>query len=1062
MKRYITLILAALMTLLAAGGCVREEFRSGGLAEGEGWLTLQFGSSDNVEIQTRATLNHASENRVLNAYLFLFDSGGNKVYGKWFGTLEKVESDNAVLSAGEDCWYVKNATSSGEKTTGSIKIKAPAGTGFRLYLLTNLDADMVRVSSDVLAHNIDSEADLKKFPVYLNQETVSRNGYFPMSGNLSDIDIADGGSTSGGELNLTRLDAKVRFIFKAGDREDERGQTIKSFTAKQWRVINVPRTSNMMAESGIGKDAGAVDPATGIDNYPEHAPDFFDSSWTNFEDFTAAGTSEFSFYMLENRQTPKAAPATYQDRSRQIKLADGHNKSTSVTYTNPASGKQESRSMRIFQNANDFSTYVLVSGRVEMKLENDDAGQTLAADVQYLIHLGDWTQGTSGSSWSSDQYSELADYNICRNTSYTYTVTINSVNNIRVEVETSGGDVSKVEENQPGASGLVTIAKEEIALCDAHYTSKTMTFHAKNFLDANGNSVADELTWSVKTPYCDGMPTYGPNGEDIPDGLDYKWVRFRLNKKDDAGNYYSDKRRKYTPRVFTTSSTERTAEENKEDDDGTPGLAGKHNDGCMDIRGLVKYIKEQADKYEKDLEYGTHNSDFDNGGLGDGTTDPLGPKICVTAFVDEFYYEKNPITGVTSPTLWKEFVNQPDRTMHILCNSQVSKDGESRATGSVITIQQKSIQTIYNTDPSINSLTSAWGLEFEDEYPEIWEFPQASGIGNDSNSNGLLNSAKLWGLNSGNSFQTKRWDTFMDFEVDNDTPQLNDSYKNLRYSCLTRNRDLNGDGVIDRDEIRWYTASINQLIGLYIGDGLVDPKSRLYNRSAEEQASSTASDWMQHVASSTVYNNSGHPTIVWAEEGIATGSGGDDQEGAGKMTVRCVRNLGLSADGELTDEPQDYIQQSSDKLTFTNTYLNHAALRYYTSRELDLHNQNAEENRLYKKFEVYSTKTSYGSNVNFVDLNKNVTSAIDKGEDNPYCPAGYRLPNQRELAIMKYYGVLDNTVVMSRTGYSFGNIADIGSNKVQKSGFSYSGGNITLNVKASANAARCVRDIRTD
>lgn len=1021
--------------ILAAGGCVREELRVGGLAEGEGWLTLQFGSSDNVEIQTRSTLGHESENRVLNAYLFLFDKGGNKVYGKWFGTLEMVGSEEAVRNADEDCWYVSNATGSSGKTSGSIKIKAPAGEGFRLYLLTNLDADMVRVSSDVLAHNIDKEDDLKKFHVYLNQETVSRNGYFPMSGMLSNIDIADGGSTSGGELDLTRLDAKIRFIFKAGTRADERGQKISSFTAKQWRVINVPRTSNLMDytdRTATGNDSGAVDPATGTDKYAEHSADFFDSPWTNFENFGTDGTSGFSFYMLENRQTPKASPATYQDRSRQVKRDGGQNQSTTFTFTNPTTGKQESRDMRIFQNANDFSTYVLVTGRVDMELTNDAAGQTLAADVQYLIHLGDWTQGTSGSNWSKDQYGSIADYNICRNTSYTYTVTVNSVNNIRVEVETSQGDASNVKENQPGASGLVTIAKEEIALCDAHYASKTMTFHAKNFLDSEGKSVADELTWSVKTPYCDGMPTLGPNGEDIPDGLDYKWVRFRLNKKDSDGNYVLD-RQAYDPSK------------------------------CMDIRGLVKYIKEQADKYEKDLVYHTNNSDFDN----DNGTD--GPKICVTAFVDEFYYEKNPITGVTSPTLWKEFVNQPDRTMHILCNSQVSKDGESRATGSVITIQQKSIQTIYNTDPSISSLTSAWGLEYEDEYPGIWSFPQASGVSNSSNSNGLLNSVKLWELNSGDAFQAgSSWSKFMNFEVDNDTPQLKDTYKNLRYSCMTRNRDNNGDGVIDRDEIRWYTASINQLIGLYIGDGLVDPKSRLYNRSATDQASNDGTKWMQHVASSTAYvdnkgNYTGYPTIVWAEEGIATGSGGDKQEGAGnKMTVRCVRNLGIATDADLTDEPQDYIQQSEDKLTFTNTYLNSAALRYYTSRELDLHNQNAEENRLYKKFEVYSSTTSYGSDVGFVAFNNNVTAAIDKGEDNPYCPAGYRLPNQRELAIMKYYGVPNIGSVMSRTGYSFGNIDGIGNKKTDKTGFLYKEGNITLWTTVTTNAARCVRDIRTD
>lgn len=109
--------------------------------------------------------------------------------------------------------------------------------------------------------------------------------------------------------------------------------------------------------------------------------------------------------MLENRMTPKKTATTFPDRDRQVKLESGLN------------GEWE--------YANNLSTYVIVTGRVEMDLVNDDAGQTLGGEVQYIIHLGDF--GTGGN---------ISDFSTLRNTSYTYTVTVNSVNNIRVEVDT--------------------------------------------------------------------------------------------------------------------------------------------------------------------------------------------------------------------------------------------------------------------------------------------------------------------------------------------------------------------------------------------------------------------------------------------------------------------------------------------------------------------------------------------------------------------------------------------------------------------------------------------------
>lgn len=1077
-KRYFSTIFAAIFLLMMTS-CVREQFAPGGLTGGEGYLYLTFGSAPNVEISTKATLKAESENRIMNLYVFVFDEAGHKIHSKWYSELDRTNSKEE-LNVIEEGWYRENSPQADQPSTGVIKIKSPAGSGFKIYVFANIDGDMVKISSEMLSHNINTEADINNFQVYLNQETTSRNGYFPMSGSISGVTVSDGeGITIGGGaefkgLILRRLDAKIKFTFKTGTRPDENGQVIQSFEPKGWRVFNIPKTAFLMERN---EDACSVDPNTPTGDYSKYASLFFDSEWANFEEFPDQNTSSFSFYMPENRQTPKNSSFTnYQDRSRQKKTATGLNEVQAVEYTS-LSGKTSTKSMRIFQNANDFSTYVLVSAKVIMKLTGSEAGQTLGGDVLYLIHLGDWTSTIhNGSSehWNDDEYSNVANFQTRRNTSYNYTVTVNSVNNIRIEVETSDGENI---ENQPGASGQITIAKEEIAICDAHYEAKTMTFSAKNFFEGT-TATADDLTWRVSTPFGEGSPSIGHDGADIPAGLDYKWVHFRLNKKDANNEYYQDKRRRYTNRAFAESSTLRSAADNMESDGSGPGLGGYHNDGVMDIIDMVKYIKTQVKRYASWLEnggnYADYKCDFDSDKLDKA-------KICVTVFVDEYYYDKDPIFGGSSPTLWKRFVNKEERAMHILCNSNTSKDLESRATGSVITIQQKPIKSIYNTDESYTRLQNAWGLESVDEHADkVFTYNQnkddknGSGKNNDE-FNGLANSIFEWGLAPNETTVSNittiekniRWDKYLSFEVENELPQLNNGYESLRYICMSRNRDNNGNGVIDRDEIRWYLASVKQLIGMYVGDGVLESSVRIYNRSTADRNSNDPARWRQHVISSTKYLSDSEPTIIWGEEGISTGNiSGSLAEGNKKFTVRCVRNLGMANDAPINKTPDDYIQYSKNadgSYTFECTHINESALRYYSSRELDYDDERATANCLYKKFETAPADQSWTSGaISFKALNDEVSkygSSVYAG----YCPDGYRLPSQTELSVMRYYMELTGTYP-SRTFWSFGVEALGGSGKDggNKYGFCTHAGNITLWANATFSTARCVRDVRVE
>ena len=1059
MKKRILHTIVLWAAALTCISCVKENFTPSQSGVGEARFLLDFGVKDDIAIQTKSTLDAKAESRVFNLYVFVFNSKGDKVTGEYFDSKNLKASADEVRNATDNCWYVSNSTT----TTGSVLFNCSAGEGFTLYVLSNLDSDMVRISSDVLAATVRTENDLKNFTAYLNQKIVTRNGYFPMSGKISGITISDSNSATSGKTNITgkvmlsRIDAKVRFVFKTGNTPDAQGQTIKSFEPRQWKVVNVPRTGYILPRN---EDCVNVAPATAKEDYSKYAAGFFDTEFVNFEDFPESGTSGFSFYMMENRQTPKKALAGYQDRSRAQKHASGLNEKCTVTYS--LDGQEISRDMRMFEYANDFSTYVVVTGYVEMELVDDKAGKVLGGDVQYIIHLGDWRN-------------DIANFNTERNTSYTYTVTVNSVNNIRVEVETSKGAVSDVKENQPGASGHISIAKEEIALCDCHYVSKTISFHLTNFFNnsdiSKDNCIVDELTWAVKTPFGEGEPiTEG--GVDVTSGLDYKWVHFRLNKKDANGKYYSDKRRKYTPR---TMETKIEWQENKEDD-GTPGLAGFHNDGIMDVAQLCVFIKNEVHKYLDN----PASSAFDNL----ESTDLSLPKISLTVFVDEYYYEKHPITGEEKPDLWKTFVNAEDRKLHILCNSEKSKDLESSTTGSVVTIQQRSIQCIYNTDPSYTVLQTAWGVENQDEYDgrwdKYWSVTSGGNRGNGKRLNGLYNSCKEWELSpagTSNAFTTGvQWSKYMNYEVDNDTPQLQSNYQYMRYACLTRNRDNDGDGKIDRNEVRWYLASINQLLGLYVGDAILSANTRLYNKSPEDKQSDDYNRWQQHIVSSTAFDGkSNDPTMLWAEEGTSTSNfyhnWAPDIQGTG---IRCVRNLGY-IDGkndesyDIDKEFDDYItaeKQSDGSYIFTCTHLNEKALRYYTSKELILSDERALENCLYKKFQSSPTSSAISSQV-FREYNETVDKAIDEGRDNPYCPEGYRTPSQTEAAVMRYYMEGWNESTMTRTYWSLGPLGgpnpkkDKNGKVLAKYGFSVQGTNITVNHQA-VNSVRCVRDIRVN
>ncbi len=505
------------------------------------------------------------------------------------------------------------------------------------------------------------------------------------------------------------------------------------------------------------------------------------------------------------------------------------------------------------------------------------------------------------------------------------------------------------------------------------------------------------FSWYVKTPFGDGGPVkyQDPDNQEAylydGEGLDYKWVMFSVNKSN--GSTYSDNRVKF-PGYGAY------------DENWKPSLGTDHP-ALMDISQLIEYVFDQTAKKQNEQ-----------------TNDFLGDKIKITVFIDEYYYEKNPITGETDPDLWRRFVNANPREMHILSDAKPSRDRNSDVIRSSHSVIQQSIQTIYNIYAP--GLRSVWGTEHIDEMkkqvPTGWHYwpvsgaPYASRTG-ENLENGRANSAYIWALNSakggGSStdITTLKWDACMNYEVDNNTPELLSGYQGMAFSCMTRNRDNNGNGRIDREEVRWYLASSRQLTGMWVGNESLSMSARLYQPAAGE--------WRAHIISSS------DNQVSWAEEGGVIGkrtndvSPGDpyntwasEDAAAHGQSVRCVRNIGTYDEGgkvkdisyaPYSQEVDSYftLEDNGDhSYTFHFDRLNSKSIREFSEGELPYHDQNSLLNRVYIKFVTQSLDDDVDP---YSILMKDVNPDVTKKGYNPYCPPGYRFPNHTELSLMSIY-----------------------------------------------------------
>lgn len=658
-----------------------------------------------------------------------------------------------------------------------------------------------------------------------------------------------------------------------------------------------------------------------------------------------------------------------------------------------------------FVNAPENATYVVIHGKYQ--------GGDYAGDLSYTVHLGDFSK-------------HPADFSVAANSNYEYTLTIKGVNNFIAESQKIAGA------DDPGSEGVVIFKGTDILEVDCHYEARVMKF---SMSELNQIINVDNYGYILKiqTAFCetismivDGegriydaaefkthhsnptvLTTVGTDGMPvdaskilISGNADFDWVRFVKN----TGVYSS------TPNSSPGCMVSRyhaisdvCAYPGKENPQ-----TGKDNTQTIFefLRDLYKAGKEQ-------------NASYFNA---------TGSSVYVTCFVDENYYpDKN----------WTEYVNKSEpRRMYFANELFVSADGQSSFARAKYVVSQKSIWTFYKLDPTLKP----FGLESVSEekvqgvdvvkgtnsLEEPWD-GRASAISNNKNKGFYASSTKSTGKQ--------------------------DIYTGAYKACMSRNRDENGNGTIDENEIKWYLASVDQYKGMWAGEEAFDTDARLFKATESEWLAlkkafgngvdAKLSPWHYFTCSSA--------NTFWAEEGCATGTN------SSATMVRCIRTLVSNSDG--LESAETYY---SYKDNIVELKLNDVALRTHQSGGFQTYFERGKDsNKLYKKFKIASSNLPNKYPKEQVISSAKGSGFINSTDDVCQKAAGYggswRVPNQRELSIMSAVNknLTDLYSCTSFTGVQSGYYKGGSGNEY---GFVLSGTQMTVAVDKDY-YVRCVMDV---
>lgn len=1032
LKFYISLMLIAFIGLTGCKDDVLVEGNAGQVEEGiPTTVSINFSTTPQKKL-SRAEQTPEAEYNVSTIYLFAFNARGEKTGGQAFAV-------NGMEATG---------TYGNESFTGTInEFNVLTGSRQRLYAIANYNNGDFDLSEEKL-NAIDTEAELLDLSIVTrNQQLLLNHLSFVMEGEEENVTVSINNgqgiitSSDGDEVDieLKRLNAKITFDVTANVDEAING-TLK-FVPKSYMVMQVPLNASIVNQNTNLSDAKYASMSEESDK-EDKAP------ITSFDEVGDTHCS-FTFYMLENYSAPpekgesgSAGSGLWIDEeAREAKENDGieslyalrekeYKEEIPEAERDPNyPGKTEENTG--YKYAPNTATYVVIKGDLSYQRTNNGTTEYVNVSAEYTIHLGE-----TGKATDADNEERVNNYTVARNVHYTYTIKLTGINSYDVEVNDD-------REVRPGVEGDVVIAGDQVRAIDSHYARTRIKF--------TRTALQNGLSWIVQTPFDEGMKVADSEQNSLKD---YKWVLFAVNKEfgveindrynrtmvkfpgyeaydggvsttngvqtnanSDEGNNFSDNR-KWKERVRNSNNYYAESNNNRYWDNLL-------DDACLrDVNQLINHLRKIA---EDDTKWSNVAEEDEN----------RESVVYVTAFIDEYVYIYNPETqeykipdaNVDDPDrliLWKQVVNGRDRLMHICTEgAKYSPDGESSWSNSVLTIRQSPIYSIYNELDS--GIKSAWGTESILETPALPIEPDGNyslDHGWDMNltmDNGRYNTLSIFGSRYNNGdYQSRNilWTTVLSRDADDigigDTPkeeELQPRYRDVWHACMTRNRDLDGDNIIDPEEIRWVMASIDELTDLWIGESALPETAHLYQGDGIH---------MEHVVSSS--GSYAAPWIIWAEEGASRGQYNDgsytDQEtGRRDYKYRCIRYLGIPLDN-IDDIPEDYVTVTQVTSEHGDSYrLNLSKLDYSARRsssdggnELPRHNERGNDgnNRPYRAFEVLVEPKGEGATARRWEYSESEGDNMPTGfKDMVYfsgrsklCPSGYRVPNQRELMLM--------------------------------------------------------------
>ena len=592
-----------------------------------------------------------------------------------------------------------------------------------------------------------------------------------------------------------------------------------------------------------------------------------------------------------------------------------------------------------FSNAPENSTYIVLkgtyTGQTDKPIGTDGKpDKNVTAYTTYYIHVGNWNPQYEGTN---------KDFKIFRNTRYIYTVKVVGVDKIIVEVE------SDLQEDESwGSDGDIYVASNQVNIFDAHYGTTVISFSKLMIRDLINRYAANSGKTCDLKMFKDSFQIVGatPRGDFRPStkDSDLDWVTYKRNT-----------------------------------DDGTNFMKYKENesDAPLDINGFKENL------YNAGLNYKGNDS---------------GDSARYTCFIDEYFYTGLPLD---------KFVNQQPRSINILTYYKHNTESSSSSSinMSAYTFVQRPIYTIYDLDRVQNNNVNGWGTESIQETENL----PSKGISVVSKSRGKgeyddwKNSFDQGRQNmsewiakmhySGIVDWSWTWETFLDYTNN----ELNSDYKYAQYACLAKNRDLNGNGVIDDDELRWYLPAVNQYTALVIGGDILPEDVRLYRDTDKDVASGHTYVGSTVNANPTIDTrinpNALDYYVLLANEGLSISYRKDN-----KNSYRCVRNLRevTASVADIAIAPDGYYTNNNIAKSFSFENLNPRVKRGNVNSALTPgHTSLDEENRLPNAFEIRQTMESLPADF----------TAKQANWENPcaYADLGWRIPNQKELAIMVFH-----------------------------------------------------------